>query len=89
MFISFEDSCMAQKSVDMLDISTRLICELQDRKYYDLSNLSENSILVVKEITPSMLISLGNKKIEGIVVENVGNTVIPLLLQKHWRYQWL
>ena len=72
MFISFEDSCMAQKSVDMLDISTRLICELQDRKYYDLSNLSENSILVVKEITPSMLISLGNKKIEGIVVEKCG-----------------
>ena len=82
MFISFEDSCMAQKSVDMLDISTRLICELQDRKYYDLSNLSENSILVVKEITPSMLISLGNKKIEGIVVEKCGEYSHSVIIAK-------
>lgn len=82
MFISFEDSCMAQKSVDMLDISTRLICELQDKKYYDLSNLPENSILVVKEITPSMLISLGNKKIEGIIVEKCGEYSHSVIIAK-------
>lgn len=72
MFSGFEDNTMAQKSVDMTDISARLICELQNKKYYDLSHLPENTILVVKEITPSMLISLGNKRIEGIIVESCG-----------------
>lgn len=82
MFVSFDDTYMSQKSVDMLDISTRLICELQNKKYYDLSDLSENSILVVKEITPSMLISLGNRKIEGIIVENCGEYSHSVIIAK-------
>lgn len=74
LFDSMDDAYMRERAADMKDIKSRLLCELLGVKLRDLSSLSEMSIIVANDLTPSDTAKIDKAHIAGIVTEVGGRT---------------
>ncbi len=54
MFSQMDDELFRERATDVADVKTGLLADLLGKEVVDLSTLPENSIIVVKELTPSM-----------------------------------
>ena len=54
MFANMEDELFRERAADVADVKTGLLADLLGQELVDLSTLPENSIVVVRELTPSM-----------------------------------
>ena len=82
VFASMDDELMQQRSTDMHDIKLRLIKKILGIESTDLSKLPYGSILVAKDLTPSMTAGLNPENVLGIVTEFGGKTSHSAILAR-------
>ena len=74
MFSQMDDELFRERATDVADVKTGLLAVLLGKEVVDLSTLPENSIIVVKELTPSMTADIDKENVAGIVTETGGRT---------------
>lgn len=82
VFASMDDELMQQRATDMIDIKTRLIKKVLGIENTDLSKLPYGSILVAKDLTPSMMAGLNPDNVLGIVTQFGGKTSHSAILAR-------
>ena len=82
VFASMDDELMQQRATDMIDIKTRLIKKVLGIENIDLSKLPYGSILVAKDLTPSMTAGLNPDNVLGIVTQFGGKTSHSAILAR-------
>ena len=82
IFESMDDELMQQRATDMHDIKLRLIKKILGIESTDLSKLPYGSILVAKDLTPSMTAGLNPENVLGIVTEFGGKTSHSAILAR-------
>ena len=82
MFASMDDELMQQRATDMRDIKTRIQQTLKGVKAVDIASLPENSVIVAKDLTPSMTAGINPKHVTGIVTELGGKTSHSAILAR-------
>lgn len=82
MFAAMDDELMQQRATDMRDIKTRMQRELLGIESVDIASLPAGSILVAKDLTPSMTAGINPKHVTGIVTELGGKTSHSAILAR-------
>ena len=82
MFASMGDELMQQRATDMRDIKTRMQRTLMGIQSVDISKLAEGSIIVAKDLTPSMTAGINPANVTGIVTELGGRTSHSAILAR-------
>lgn len=82
MFAAMDDELMQQRATDMRDIKTRMQQILQGVKAVDIASLPENSIIVARDLTPSMTAGINPAHVMGIVTELGGKTSHSAILAR-------
>ena len=82
MFASMDDELMQQRATDMRDIKVRLQQVLQGVKPVDIAALPEGSVIVAKDLTPSMTAGINPANVAGIVTEMGGRTSHSAILAR-------
>ncbi|MFR4438808.1 MAG: phosphoenolpyruvate--protein phosphotransferase [Hungatella sp.] len=82
MFAAMGDELMQQRATDMRDIKTRMQQILQGVKAVDIASLPENSIIVARDLTPSMTAGINPAHVMGIVTELGGKTSHSAILAR-------
>lgn len=82
MFTAMDDELMQQRAVDMKDIKTRMQQILLGIKAVDISSLPEGSVIVAKDLTPSMTAGINPSHVMGIVTELGGTTSHSAILAR-------
>ena len=77
------DPYLKERAVDVRDIGSRLLAFLRGGAEPDLPLLTDEVILVAREITVSQLASLDETKVKGIVAELGGKTSHAAILANH------
>ena len=82
MFAGVEDEMMRQRATDVRDIRTRLLSILLGVAGVDLSKLPAGTVLVARDLTPSMTVGLNRENVVGIVTETGGRTSHSAILAR-------
>ena len=82
MFAGVEDELMRQRATDVRDIRDRLLAILLGVTGVDLSRLPAGSVLVARDLTPSMTVGLSRENIAGILTEVGGKTSHSAILAR-------
>jgi len=82
MFAGVEDELMRQRSTDIKDIRSRLLSILLGRTGVDLSRLPAGSVLVARDLTPSMTVGLKKESVASIITETGGRTSHSAILAR-------
>ncbi|MSS08362.1 phosphoenolpyruvate--protein phosphotransferase [Clostridium sp. WB02_MRS01] len=82
MFVSMGDELMQQRATDMHDIKTRVQKILMGVSSVDISALPEGSVIVARDLTPSMTAGIDPNKVVGIVTELGGKTSHSAILAR-------
>ena len=82
MFASMGDELMQQRAADMRDIKTRMQKMLLGIRSVDVSSLPKGSILVARDLTPSMTAGIRPENVAGIVTELGGKTSHSAILAR-------
>lgn len=82
VFAAMEDELMQQRAADMRDIKTRMQQVLMGVSSVDISALPAGSILVAKDLTPSMTAGINPAHVAGIVTELGGKTSHSAILAR-------
>ncbi|WP_313074012.1 phosphoenolpyruvate--protein phosphotransferase [Lacrimispora sp.] len=82
MFASMGDELMQQRATDMRDIKTRIQKILLGVSSVDIASLPMGSIIVAKDLTPSMTAGINPANVTGIVTELGGKTSHSAILAR-------
>ncbi|WP_312426677.1 phosphoenolpyruvate--protein phosphotransferase [Lacrimispora sp.] len=82
MFASMGDELMQQRATDMHDIKTRVQKILMGVSSVDISALPEGSVIIARDLTPSMTAGINPEKVVGIVTELGGKTSHSAILAR-------
>ena len=82
MFASMGDELMEQRATDMRDIKTRMQKILLGVSSVDIASLPAGSIIVAKDLTPSMTAGINPDNVCGIVTELGGKTSHSAILAR-------
>lgn len=82
MFAAMDDELMQQRATDMRDIKTRMQRELLGVESVDISSLPAGTILVARDLTPSMTAGIKPENVAGIVTELGGKTSHSAILAR-------
>lgn len=82
MFASMDDELMQQRATDMLDIKARMQMILKGVKAVDISALPKGSVILAKDLTPSMTAGINPEHVTGIVTELGGKTSHSAILAR-------
>ena len=82
MFAGVEDELMRQRATDVRDIRSRLLAILLGITGVDLSQLPAGSVLVARDLTPSMTVGLKKENVAGIITEVGGKTSHSAILAR-------
>ncbi|WP_394525816.1 phosphoenolpyruvate--protein phosphotransferase [Lacrimispora sp. JR3] len=82
MFASMGDELMQQRATDMRDIKTRIQKILLGVSSVDIAALPEGSVLVARDLTPSMTAGINPANVTGIVTELGGKTSHSAILAR-------
>lgn len=74
LFSQAKDELTRQRSCDIRDIKISLLNILIGNANNELTNVPKGSVIVIKELTPSMTVGLNAENISGIVTETGGTT---------------
>ena len=85
MFAQIPDELLQQRATDFRDIKTRMIKILLGIEEVDISQVPANTVLVARDLTPSMTAGINPDNIAGILTE-VGRH-IQQFLQEQWKFQ--
>lgn len=82
MFASMEDELMQQRATDMKDIKTRIQKILLGVDSVDIASLPAGSVILSKDLTPSMTAGINPANVTGIVTELGGKTSHSAILAR-------
>ncbi|WP_349943779.1 phosphoenolpyruvate--protein phosphotransferase [Lacrimispora sp. BS-2] len=82
MFASMGDELMQQRATDMHDIKTRMQKILMGVNSVNISDLPEGSVIIARDLTPSMTAGIDPDKVTGIVTELGGKTSHSAILAR-------
>ena len=82
MFASMGDELMQQRATDMRDIKTRMQKILLGVADVDIASLPAGSVIVAKDLTPSMTAGINPANVTGIVTELGGKTSHSAILAR-------
>lgn len=82
VFASMDDELMQQRATDMKDIKTRMQQVLQGIRPVDIASLPAGSVIVAKDLTPSMTAGINPANVSGIVTELGGKTSHSAILAR-------
>jgi len=82
MFAGVEDEMMRQRATDVKDIRSRLLQILLGVSSVDLSNLPAGTVLVTRELTPSMTVGLQKENVSAIITATGGKTSHSAILAR-------
>lgn len=82
MFTSMGDELMQQRATDMRDIKTRMQKILLGVKSVDISSLPAGSVIVARDLTPSMTAGIDPARVVGIITELGGKTSHSAILAR-------
>lgn len=82
LFASMDDELMQQRATDMRDIKTRMQRELLGVESVDIASLPAGTILVAKDLTPSMTAGIKPENVAGILTELGGKTSHSAILAR-------
>jgi phosphotransferase system enzyme I (PtsI) len=82
MFAAVEDEMMRQRATDVKDIRSRLLGILLGAASVDLSNLPAGTVLVTRELTPSMTVGLQKENVAAIITASGGKTSHSAILAR-------
>lgn len=69
MFSSVDDEMTKQRAADVKDIKSEILALLLGVHTVDLSDLPKDTVLVAKELTPSMTACINKKNVVGFITE--------------------
>ena len=69
VFASSDDEITSQRATDVKDVKNEILALLLGAETHDLSALPENTVLVVKELTPSMTARIDADNVVGFITE--------------------
>lgn len=82
MFASMDDELMQQRATDMRDIKTRMQKVLMGVESVDIASLPEGTVIIARDLTPSMTAGINPKHVTGIVTELGGKTSHSAILAR-------
>ena len=82
IFSAAKDKIIRQRVEDVRDIGSEMLSILLGVDKVGISNVTENTVLVAKELTPSMIAQISEQKIVGIVTESGGKTSHSAILTR-------
>lgn len=82
MFAGMDDDLMRQRATDILDIKVRIEKNLLHMSTADIGTLPAGSIVVTKDLTPSMTAGLRPETVSGILTEYGGRTSHSAILSR-------
>ena len=74
IFASMDDAYMKERGADVRDIGKRLLAKLKGIRRPDLGNITEEVIVVAKDLYPSDTVKLSPEKVKGIITQEGGVT---------------
>lgn len=82
VFAAMDDELMQQRATDMRDIKTRMQKVLLGVESVDIASLPAGSVIVAKDLTPSMTAGINPANVTGIVTELGGKTSHSAILSR-------
>lgn len=82
IFSSAEDDLTKQRATDVRDIKAGVLSILLGQEEIDLAGIPENTILVAKDLTPSMTAGIPKGAVAGIITEIGGQTSHSAILAR-------
>lgn len=82
MFAEIPDELLQQRATDFRDIKTRMVKILLGIEDVDISQVPAGTILVARDLTPSMTAGINPDNIEGILTEVGGKTSHSAILAR-------
>jgi len=82
VFEQIEDTYIRERTADLKDVGTRVLKNLLNVPIKDLIRITEEVVLVAKDITPSQLAALDRQLVKGIVAEKGGLTSHTAILAR-------
>ncbi len=80
LFEASEDEMTRQRAADVKDVKNEILSILSGKNNADLSQLETDSVVFIKEITPSVVASIDKDKVSAIVSETGSQTSHASLL---------
>lgn len=82
MFSATDDELTQQRAADVKDLKTSMLCILLGVKEVKLSAAPKGTVVVAKELTPSMTAGINKENIVGIITETGGKTSHSAILAR-------
>ena len=82
MFAAVPDELIQQRATDLMDIKSRMLKILMGIEEVDISQVPENTVLVARDLTPSMTAGINPANIAGILTEGGGRTSHSAILAR-------
>ena len=82
MFSNVDDELMRQRGTDIRDIRTRMLRLLLGISSVDIASVPAGTVLVAKDLTPSMTVGLKKENISAILTEIGGKTSHSAILAR-------
>lgn len=82
MFAAVPDELIQQRATDLMDIKSRMLKILMGIEEVDISQVPENTVLVARNLTPSMTAGINPANIAGILTEVGGRTSHSAILAR-------
>ena len=82
MFAAVPDELIQQRATDLMDIKSRMLKILMGIDEVDISQVPENTVLVARDLTPSMTAGINPANIAGILTEVGGRTSHSAILAR-------
>ncbi len=82
MFSATDDELTQQRAADVKDLKTSMLCILLGVKEVKLSAVPKGTVVVAKELTPSMTAGINKENIVGIITETGGKTSHSAILAR-------
>ena len=87
IFASLDSEVMNQRVADIEDLKHRILSMLSGNVTVDLSNLEPDTIIVAKQLHPSVTAAMDTKHVVGIIAEKAVRHHMRLSLQEHWKFR--
>lgn len=82
VFSSADDELTKQRATDVIDIKNSILSILLGTEETDISNAPSRTVLVAKDLTPSMTACINKSNIVGIITETGGKTSHSAILAR-------
>lgn len=90
IFESMDDAYMKERAADIRDVCKKLLYALNNIEETDLTQISEEVIIVAEDLSPSQTVQLNKKYVKGFVTNIGGPTShTAIMLEALEFHQWL